>query len=187
MKQSIDIFLPNVLWSVILIVGDRTYKISKEVKAMAFLEKLFCYDDRTDGIYERRKARGEVQDIATTHISLRQQVEEQKKIVRDLVQENNRLRKELNDAYEQLKRNDFIHSMDDLIEAMKDKPKDNDCLYNPFAAYMRNAHSSTSSGSSADSSVYGNAFEPEQCDVPDDAEYGDEDTDIDIDDEGDER
>ena len=45
---------------------------------MAFLEKLFCYDDRTDGIYERRKARGEVQDIATTHISLRQQVEEQK-------------------------------------------------------------------------------------------------------------
>ena len=53
---------------------------------------------------------------------------------------------------------------------------------------MRNAHSTSSgSGSAADSSVYGNAFEPEQCDVPDDAEYGDVDTDIDIDDEGDER
>ena len=54
---------------------------------MGFLERLFCDDYRTDGIYERRKARGEVQDIATTHISLRQQVEEQKKMAEMLRQE----------------------------------------------------------------------------------------------------
>ena len=108
---------------------------------------------------------------------LLQILEEQKKIVKDLLQENIKLRKELDAAKDELKRNQFIHSMDDLIEAMKDKPNEMESIYNPFAAYMRSAHSSTSSGggSDADGSMYGNAFEPDQyCDVPDDAEFGDE-------------
>ena len=155
---------------------------------MGFMEKLFHSSEKeVDSIYERRKERGEVQEPAIAHLNMRRSLEEQKKIVRDLLKENLELRKELDEANERLKRAEFIHSMDDLIEAMKQQPSERECLYNPFAAYMRNAHSSTSSGSSADSSVYGNAFEPEQCDVPDDAEYGDVDTDIDIDDEGDER
>lgn len=153
---------------------------------MGFMEKLFHSSEKeVDSIYERRKERGEVQEPAIVHLNMRRSLEEQKKIVRDLLKENYELRKELDEANERLKRAEFIHSMDDLIEAMKQQPSERECLYNPFAAYLRTANCDTSSGSD-DGSMYGNAFEPDQyCDVPDDAEFGDMDTDID--DIGDER
>ena len=153
---------------------------------MGFLERLFQNNEKeVDSIYERRKERGEVSEPAIAHLNMRRNLEEQKKIVRDLLKENMELRKELDAAKEELKRNQFIHSMDDLIEAMKQQPSKGDCIYNPFAAYMRTANFGTSSGSD-DGSMYGTAFEPDQyCDVPDDAEFGDMDTDID--DIGDER
>ena len=135
---------------------------------MGFMEKLFHSSEKeVDSIYERRKERGEVQEPAIAHLNMRRSLEEQKKIVRDLLKENMELRKELDEANERLKRAEFIHSMDDLI-----------------AAYLRTANCDTSSGSD-DGSMYGTAFEPDQyCDVPDDAEFGDMDTDIgDIEDE----
>ena len=102
---------------------------------MGFMEKLFHSSEKeVDSIYERRKERGEVQEPAIAHLNMRRSLEEQKKIVRDLLKENMELRKELDEANERLKRAEFIHSMDDLIEAMKQQPSDRECLYNPFAA-----------------------------------------------------
>ena len=140
-------------------------------------------EQNEDSVYNRRKERGELPEQLKKQIHLRKQLEEQQRIVDALEEENRKLRSELQDAYERLERAEYIHSIDDLIDAMK-QPAKEDVHYNPFTAFIRTADlngGGASSGSDADSSMSGNALEPDQyCDnIPDDAEFGDEGTDID--------
>ncbi len=148
---------------------------------MGIIKKILGGDtEKNDSVYQRRKERGELPDQIRIQVGMRKQLEDQQKIVDRLSEENLGLRKELKEAYEKLDRAEYIHSIDDLIDAMK-QPVKEDVHYNPFTAFIRTADfSGGGTGSDANSSMAGNALEPEQyCDIPDDAKFDDENQDID--------
>lgn len=139
-----------------------------------------------DSVYERRRERGEV-PTKSYYEKVREkslELEEQRRLVQLLSEENRRLRRELEKVQAQLSTMEFTHSMDELIDAMREEKKKPDMLFNPFAGIL--GKPSASASSSTDSGNAESMLSPEHMaevqgilngEIPDDAEIFDEDID----------
>lgn len=123
-----------------------------------------------DGVYARRVARGEVPKTRT-EISNAMEIVKLRNEVKELYEENRRLRKEINIYQERLQTMDFVHSMDELIDTMKEekataKPSSSDL----FDALLK--FKPTASGSDANNMLsVENSIA--SADIPDNAEFDD--------------
>lgn len=148
-----------------------------------------------DSVYERRKERGELpmESYFEKVMGKSLELEEQRRLVQSLSEENRRLRWELEKVQAQLSTMEFTHSMDELIDAMREEKKKPDMLFNPFAGIL--GKPSASANSSTDSGNAESMLSPENLlqtksilngEIPDDAEFLDEE-DMDVSDGMDDR
>lgn len=139
-----------------------------------------------DSVYEKRKERGELPDQSYYEKVMKKslELEEQRRLVQSLSEENRRLRRELEKVQAQLSTMEFTHSMDELIDAMREEKKKPDMLFNPFAGLL--GKPSVSGSSTSDSGDAESMLSPEHMaevqgilngEIPDDAEIFDEDID----------
>lgn len=73
-----------------------------------------------DGVYARRLARGEVQEKSII-IPRPNELELLRREVRELTEENRRLRKEISSYQQQVETFEYVHNIDELIETMKEE------------------------------------------------------------------
>ena len=73
-----------------------------------------------DGVYARRLARGEVQEKSII-IPRPNELEILRREVRELTEENRRLRKEISSYQQQVETFEYVHNIDELIETMKEE------------------------------------------------------------------
>ena len=125
-----------------------------------FLSHVMNNADENDGIYERREQRGEIPEEPQFIWQARaSKMEEQKQEIQRLKLENRRLYRELEELQKQLETMNYVHSIDDLIDTMREeKPK---ASSNPFALFANggNTGSGTDSGTHADKMLSPDSFE----------------------------
>ena len=71
-----------------------------------------------DSVYARRVARGEVSEIPVL-LHKANEVHQLRREVKELAEENRQLKKQIEEYQEEMTRSAFVHSMDDLIDAMR--------------------------------------------------------------------
>ena len=125
-----------------------------------FLSHIMNDDKKNDGIYERREARGEIPEEPQLIWQVRaSKMEAQKEEIQRLRMENRRLYRELEELQKQLETMNFVHSIDDLIDTMREeKPKASN---NTFAIFANGGATSsgTDSGTHADKIISADNFE----------------------------
>lgn len=134
-----------------------------------------------DSVYERRKARGVLAEQIQFNNQvnrLAEELQEQRRLVQELSNENYYLRAEIQKMQEEVERMTYVHSIDDLIDAMG-KEKKAEASFNPFAGLFAKP---VAKGTGTDSGNTGSdgtdkMLAPEQFSEPvpdDDAEIADE-------------
>ena len=89
----------------------------KEAKPMGLFSKRQAFED---SVYARRLARGEVQEKPII-IPRPNELEMLRREVRELTEENRRLRKEISSYQQQVETFEYVHNIDELIETMKEE------------------------------------------------------------------
>jgi len=127
-----------------------------------------------DSVYARRLARGEVQEVPVL-LHKSNEVQQLRREVKELAEENRRLRKQIAEYQEEMSRSAFVHSMDDLIEAMK-KEGEKPSAASTFGALLNWKPSAASSG--AENMLMPEAYiNAAQTDI---SEFADQYTDVDM-------
>lgn len=104
---------------------------------------------QTDSVYERRVKRGEIPaDPEAAWKQRMGRIEAQKKEIESLTMENRKLRRELERLQGEMETMSYVHSIDDLIDAMAQQ-KPNAGSFNPFATWGTGG-AATDSSSPAD-------------------------------------
>lgn len=136
----------------------------EEAKSMGIFNKCENYED---GVYARRVARGEVPK-PRTEVSRAMEIVKLRNEVQELSEENRKLRKAINIYQERLQTMEFVHSMDELIDTMKEEKATKPASSDLFDALLK--FKPTASDSDAT-----NMLSPENsiasADIPDNAEF----------------